>query len=134
MPYSVNVHDDIGLVIAKFWDNLDVETFVDYFDTMESLGPFEAGYNLLLSISSDGDVNLPTDAIMDSARRPNMFHDSAKRVILVSDHLAYGLSRIYVSSAGTAGSQYVMARDLREAAAALNLTECVLAHHMKRAS
>lgn len=63
---------------------------------------------------------------MDSARRPMVFDDNATRVILASEHLAYGLSRVFVSSAGPAGNQYVMARTLAEAAKALNVAECVL--------
>ncbi len=126
MPYSVKIHDDLGLVVARLWGSLDLKTFMAYFDTIESLGPFGPEYNFFLKIDPAAELDFPTDAVMDSARRPTVFHDDATRVILASEHLAYGLSRVFVSSAGPAGKQYIMARTLNEAARALNLAECAL--------
>ena len=120
MPYSVNIDDSLSLVIARLWGTLDDENLVEYFEELERRGPFDEGFDLLLVIDEQADLVASGGSIRESARRMTTFKPNALRVIVATDTLAYGISRIYVSTASKASGQYRMARSLGEAAGFLD--------------
>lgn len=126
MPYSVHIDESLSLVIGRLYGLVDDSTLFGYFDELERRGPFRNGFNLLLVIEVGAKLTAETEAIRYSASRPSTFDGEALRVILASDELGFGLSRVYVSHAPKASGQYRLVRNSKEAAELLAIESATL--------
>jgi hypothetical protein len=126
MPHEISQHPSLRLIIALLTGSLDEAALLAYFNDLEAIAPFSEGTNLLVVFDKDAEMVVPTDSVRTLARRPGTFHKDALRVVVAPGQLAYGLSRVYASTAQNVGKQYRICQNLAEAAAELGLDETQL--------
>ena len=115
MAYTIHIDRNHQLVVANFTDDFDAPCFLGYIDEMEQLGPFEAPFNLLVVFDDDARFVIDGEFIRRQASRAPQFAVSAQRVVVASQDVAFGLGRLYASTAPNASEQYKIVRTLLEA-------------------
>ena len=115
MAYTIHIDKDHQLVVANFTDDFDAPCFLGYIDEMERLGPFEAPFNLLVVFDDNARFVIEGEFIRRQASRAPQFAESAQRVVVASQDVAFGLGRLYASTAPNASNQYKIVRTLVEA-------------------
>ena len=99
MRFRIEIDDELALVVAVVRDSFDGEGFKRYLDRIQALGPFPTGTDLLLVFHPDTRFEIETSEIRAGAARGPTFEATGIRVVLATDKLAYGLSRLYAGSA-----------------------------------
>ncbi|MFN3239186.1 MAG: hypothetical protein ACE37D_19315 [Pseudomonadales bacterium] len=134
MPHSISQHLDLSLILAQLSGSLDEAALLAYFKDLEAEAPYPENINLLLVFDQDAEMVLPTDSVRTLARRQETFHKDALRVVVAPGQLAYGLSRVYASTAQNVGKQYRVCQNLAEAAVELGLDEAQLKRAISKQS
>jgi hypothetical protein len=115
VAYTIHIDRHHQLVVANFTDDFDAPCFLGYIDEMERLGPFEAPFNLLVVFDDNARFVIEGEFIRRQASRAPQFAESAQRVVVASQDVAFGLGRLYASTAPNASNQYKIVRTLVEA-------------------
>jgi hypothetical protein len=126
MPHEISQHPSLRLIIAILTGSLDEAALLAYSKDLEAMAPYPEGTNLLVIFDKDAEMVAPTDTIRNLARRQETFHKDALRVVVAPGQLAFGLSRVYASTAKNVGKQYRIYQSLAEAAMELGLDEAQL--------
>lgn len=121
MPFVIDKNPDLSLITVFFWGQLDDKTLFEYMAELET-GDFSSErMDLLLLIDDKSSISVGTDMVRLSAKQEQAFHSKAKRVIVTSRDLAYGLSRVYFTESETTGTNQFLFDSVEKAANALGL-------------
>jgi hypothetical protein len=134
MPHAISQHPDLRLILALLTGSLDEAALLAYFEDLEAMAPYPEDTNLLVVFDKDAEMAVPTDSVRTLARRQETFHKDALRVVVAPGQLAYGLSRVYASTAQNVGKQYRICQNLAEAAVELGLDEAQLKRAISKQS
>ena len=121
MPYKIQVRDKDRLVLSRIWGTLDNETFSNYIFATEALKQIPEDYRLLVILDPETELEMDTQFIRSLAQRPPVFGAGSNRVIVATENVAFGLSRIYTMESRTMGDQYTIVRTVEEAVKILKL-------------
>jgi hypothetical protein len=112
---TIHIDKDHQLVVANFTDDFDAPCCPSYIDEIDRLWPFEASFNLLVVFDDNARFIIEGEFIRRQASRASQFAVSAQRVVVASQDVAFGLGRLYASTAPSASEQYKIMRTLVEA-------------------
>ena len=121
MPFDIQIRKADKLILARIWGQLDNELFTNYILATEGYAPIPEDYRLLLVFDEETRLELDTSLIRELARRPPVFSAESTRVVVATEDLAFGLSRIYIAESRFSGDLYVIVRTLEAAADVLNI-------------
>lgn len=108
-------------MIVQLTSHLDNESFAQYHDELEILGPFAAPVELLVVFDSEIRLDVDLAVIREMSHRPAVFSPTSRRIVVAHSTLVFGLSRLYGLEASLATSQYLVFQELGQAADALNI-------------
>lgn len=122
MPFVIKKIEQQRILVVLFWGELDDQTLIDYMSTLSTSNFAQEHLNVLLFVDQKASIKVGAGLLRHSAKQPGAFHPLAKRVIFASSDIAFGLTRLYLSSTESDGSpnQYLVTT-VDEAASALEV-------------
>ena len=122
MSYSIEIDTSNNLVIAKFSSRVSADELLHYVIEMEEQGPFAEHFNLLVLVHPEAKFDMDTRLIREYARRVLVFSPGARRIIVATDDLAFGLSRIWGMESPNASDQYTTVKTIEQACEILGVS------------
>jgi hypothetical protein len=121
MPFSIDIDDVNSLVLSQYWGVADNAGFLGYLEAMAAAGPFDERFRLLAVFHDDVIFEVDANTVRAGAAMPAVLPLTCKRLIVASQPLAFGLSRMYTLEASDKTEQYTVVENIADACRLLDL-------------
>ena len=114
MPTSYNIDSTRNLVCSRGWGVLTTEDLYEHYAKMLADPRFDPGFRQLADLREVTALTIDATAIAQSAAVPT-FDSHARRAIVASSDIAYGMSRMFSLYAESSGQTVQVFRTMEEA-------------------
>ena len=115
MPTELNIDTNQGIVYSTFYGEVDTAELVEQVQAIRRHPDFDPQFRELIDASKVTSFDVSSDEVRDFAVQPPPFAASARRVLVASEDLVFGLARMFQIFGAEQRPHFEVVRTLEEA-------------------
>ena len=121
MPTTLHIDREAGIVYSTFYGDVDTAELVEQVAAIRRHSDFDPQFRELIDASNVTSFDVSSDEVRDLAIQPAPFAPSARRVLVASEDLVFGLARMFQIFGGEQRPHFEVVRTLEQAYQLLGL-------------
>jgi hypothetical protein len=115
MPTTLKIDTEAGIVYSTFYGEVDTPELIEQVAAIRRHPDFNPQFRELIDASNVTSFEVSSDEVRDLAIREAPFAPSARRVLVASEDLVFGLARMFQTFGGEHRPHFEVVRTLEEA-------------------